>query len=329
MTSDEIVYRDRLHIFKYFFEHTITVTEVCVKFDRSRAWFYKWKKRYLAYGEDGLRDIERGSPVMPNQTPVDIEMAIIDFICRFPAYGPQHIADELTQAGTFVRRSAVYTVLKRRDLNTRKKRLEYIRIKNGIVATASDLERDRELAKHRDLNTRYPGHIVGIDTFYVGTIKGIGRIYQFTAIDTFSSYTWAGLYMDKTAASACDFFTRIHANRRDVPFYAVLTDNGKEFTTHWESKNHDFERLLKENKIQHRLAKVRHPWTNGACERLNRTILEEFHQVAFRSKIYSSVDELNHDLQEFLVFYNTLRTHHGKRTKGQTPVSLFKPPDAA
>lgn len=329
MTSDELVYRHRLDIFKDFLEHKFSVVELCRKHKRSRTWFYRWYPRYRAYGEEGLRDMERTSPAMPNQTPLDVETAILDFVHRFPAYGPQHIADELTQAGTPANRSAVYNVLKRRDLNTRKKRLEYIRIKNGVVATASDLDRDREQAKHRSLNTRYPGHIVGMDTFYVGTLKGVGRIYQFTAIDTFSSFSWAELFTDKSAKSACDFLAHVHENSRDISIHAVLTDNGKEFTTHWESKNHDFEHLLKKFEIQHRLTKVRHPWTNGACERLNRTILEEFHQVAFRSKIYSSVEELNKDLKEFLAFYNSRRTHHGKRNMGRPPIQLFQAKKAA
>ncbi len=266
---------------------------------------------------------------MPNQTPLELETVILDFIVRSPAYGPQRIADELTQAGTGVKRSAAYNVLKRRDLNTRENRIDCVRIKNGIVATASDLDRDRKMSKHRSLNTRYPGHIVEMDTFYVGTLKGVGRIYQFTAIDTFSSYAWAELYTDKSAKSACDFLTHLQENRRDISIHAMLTDNGKEFTTHWESKNHDFEHLLKKFEIQHRLTKVRHPWTNGACERLNRTILEEFHQVAFRSKIYSSVEELNQDLQVFLSFYNTRRTHQGKRNLGRPPSQLFQLPKVA
>jgi len=329
MTSDELVYLHRLDIFKDFLEHKLSVVELCRKHKRSRTWFYRWLPRYKTYGEEGLRNIERSTPAMPNQTPLELETAICDFVVRFPAYGPQRIADELTQAGTKVKRSAVYNVLKRRDLNTRKKRMEYVRIKNGVVATASDLDRDRDLAKHRSLNTRYPGHIVEIDTFYVGTLKGVGRIYQFTAIDTFSSYGWAELYTDKSATSACDFLTHLHENRRNISLHAVLTDNGKEFTTHWESKNHDFEHLLKDLEIQHRLTKVRHPWTNGACERLNRTILEEFHQVAFRSKIYSSVEVLNQDLQEFLAFYNTRRTHRGKRNMGRPPIQLFRLPKVA
>jgi len=329
MTSDTQMYEDRCHIFNYYFSHSMTVTECCLLFGRSRTWFYKWLHRYERYGEAGLRSIEREPPAMPNRTPLDVEMKILDYITDYPSYGPVRIANELTHQGVSVKPSAVYNVLKRYNLNTRKKRLEYLRVKNGIVAKPTDLERDKERSKHRSLNTRHPGHIVGIDVFYVGTLKGVGRIYQFTGIDTYSSYAWAKLYTDKSAVSACDFLLHVHNTRLDVPIRSVLTDNGLEFTTHHPSKNHSFERLLSELGIQHRLTKVKHPWTNGACERLNRTLLEEFYQVAFRSKIYQSIDELNADLTGFIEFYNCQRSHQGKRTKGTVPARLYLLPTAA
>lgn len=322
MTSDTQMYQDRCHIFKTYFSHSMTVTELCERFGRSRTWFYKWMHRFRQYGEKGLRNIERGSPAMPNQTPLDVAMIILDYIERNPSHGPVRIADELRQTGVSVNPSAVYNVLRRHQLNTRKRRLEHLRIKHGVVATPADLDRDRERAKRRSLDTRYPGHIIGMDVFYVGTLKGVGRIYQFTAIDTYSSYAWAKLSTDKSAASACDFMMHV-VTTSHIPIQSVLTDNGKEFTTHHPSKNHSFERTLTSRGIHHRLTMVRHPWTNGACERLNRTILEEFYQVAFRSKIYPSVDNLNRDLDAFIEFYNYRRSHHGKRTKGNVPACLF------
>lgn len=323
MTSDTLMYKDRCHIFKTYFSSSMTVTALCDQYGRSRTWFYRWRCRYQLYGEAGLRNITRDQPAMPNKTPLDVEMKILDYIEHYPSHGPVRIADELHKTGIMVKPSAVYNVLKRHDLNTRKKRLEHLRIKQGVVATPADLDRDRERSKHRSLDTRYPGHIVGMDVFYVGTLKGVGRIYQFTAIDTYSSFAWAKLYTDKSALSACDFMMHVTNTSLDVMIRSVLTDNGKEFTTHHASKDHKFERLLSALSIKHRLTKVRHPWTNGACERLNRTLLEEFYQIAFRSKIYDSVDELNSDLLQFIEFYNCQRTHHGKRTKGNVPAWLF------
>ncbi len=323
MTSDTQMYEDRCHIFNYFFSHSICVSDICKLFNRSRTWFYKWKWRYDQYGKAGLRNIDRSPPAMPNRTPLDIEMKILDFITTYPTYGPQRIANELTRKNVPVKPSAAYNVLKRYNLNTRKQRLEYMRIKNGVVSTPSDIECDRNKSKTRSLNTKYPGHIIGMDVFYVGTLKGTGRIFQLTAIDTYSSYAWAKLYTDKSAVSACDFIMHVHNNNLDIPIQSVLTDNGLEFTTHHTSKNHSFERLVRELNIKHRLTKVRHPWTNGACERLNRTLLEEFYQVAFRTKIYQSVLQLNDDLNRFIEFYNCQRTHQGKRTQGKVPAELY------
>ena len=328
MTSDTLMYLDRRHIFKTYFSSGMTVKELCNRFNRSRTWFYKWHRRYCTYGEAGLRNIRRNPPAMPNITPLDVEMQILDYFEKYPSHGPVKCADDLRQAGVPAKSSAVYNVLRRHGLNTRKQRLEQLRIKKGVVATSSDLDRDRERSKHRSLNTRYPGHIIGIDVFYVGTLKGVGRIYQFTAIDTYSSCAWAKTYTDKTAQSACDFLSYIINTNGDVPLRSVLTDNGKEFTHH-ASKNHLFERKLKHLSIRHRLTQVRHPWTNGACERLNRTILEEFYQVAFRTKLYNSCNELNQDLATYIACYNNQRTHHGKRTKGRVPASLFRNQHAA
>ena len=190
MTSDTQMYKDRRHIINYYLNNEITVTALCQLFGRSRTWFYKWFRRYKLYGDDGLHSLERDPPAMPNKTPLDVEMKILAFIEHSPKRGPVFIAGELTAEGVPVKPSAVYNVLKRHGLHTGAKRLEYIRIKNGVVAKPSDLDRDRERSKHRSLNTRHPGHIVGMDVFYVGTLKGVGRIYQFTAIDTYSSYGW-------------------------------------------------------------------------------------------------------------------------------------------
>ncbi len=323
MTSDYQMYKDRLHIIKYFLENHISVTALCKLFNRSRTWFYKWFNRHKRYGPDGLWNIIRKSPAQPNQTTLDTEMTILHFIEQYPSYGPKRISNELTRKDKHVGPSAVYNVLKRHQLHSRKLRLEHIRIKYNLVKTVSDLERSRDKAKTRSLKTNYPGHIVGMDVFYVGCLKGIGRIYQYTGIDTFASFGWAKLYSDKTALAACDFMMHTRNNSHGVPISSVLTDNGLEFTTHHKSKNHSFERLLKVLDVKHRLTKVRHPWTNGACERLNRTILEEFYQVTFRKRIYETIDQLNDDLQKYLNTYNFQRTHQGKRTKGRVPAELY------
>lgn len=323
MTSDIQIYKDRLHIIKYYQKKKISVKKLCKRFNRSRTWFYKWYNRYKLYGSKGLYNIVRELPAMPNQTTLDIEMKILEFIEDYPSYGPVRIFNELIKKGINVKPSAVYNVLKRHNLNTKKLRLEHIRIKYNIVKKKSDLERAKEMSKRRSINTKHPGDILGMDVFYVGCMKGIGRIYQYTAVDTYSSFSWAKIYSDKSALSACDFMIHVYNNNMDIPVKSVLTDNGKEFTTHHKSKKHSFERLLNELNIKHRLTKVRHPWTNGTVERFQRTALEEFYQVVFRKKIYGTIDELNEDLYNYINHYNYKRTHQGKRTNGRVPAELY------
>ena len=113
MTSDTQMYVDRCHIFNYYFSHSISVTKLCEQFNRSRTWFYKWLRRYELYGKEGLCNIDRSLPAMPNRPPLDIEMRILDFIITYPTYGPQRIANELTMQNVLVKPSAVYNVLKR------------------------------------------------------------------------------------------------------------------------------------------------------------------------------------------------------------------------
>ena len=149
----------------------------------------------------------------------------------------------------------------------------------------------------------------------------MGRIYQFTAIDTNSSFGTAYLYADKSAASAVGFMaiTITLFKALAILIFSVLTDNGKEYTSHWWGYSHVFEEYLKSQGIKHSYTKVRCPWTNGYAEIFNRTLLEEFYQPALMRKNYGSIKELQADLDNYLYFYNFQRTHQGYRLKGSIP----------
>lgn len=142
---------------------------------------------------------------------------------------------------------------------------------------------------HGEIETAHPGYHGSQDTFYVGTIKGVGRIYQQTFVDTSSKWAAAKLYTTKTPITAADLL-----NDRVLPFMAeqemglirVLTDRGTEYCG--MPKAHDYQLYLALNDIEHTKTKVRHPQTNGICERFHKTILQEFYQVTFRRKICRS-----------------------------------------
>ena len=196
---------------------------------------------------------------MPNSTRSDIVDKILEFIKAYPTYGPVRIANQL---GNIVCSATVYNILKRRGLNRRIDRLLALENIPSEVDIGYLMQRRLDEAKPLPrIESHYSGYMLSLDTFYVCTLKGIVRIYQFTAIDTYSSFGLAYLYTDKSAKSSVDFISRTLGilDNMGITVERILSDNGKEYTTHWDSRYHIFEEYLKFKNIEHRYTKVRHP----------------------------------------------------------------------
>jgi len=167
----------------------------------------------------------------------------------------------------------------------------------------------------------HPGYLGAQDTYYVGTIKGVGRIYLQTFIDTYAKVAVAKLYDGKNAFVAADLL-----NDRVLPFYEensvpllrILTDRGTEFCG--QREHHEYELYLAIENVDHSRTKARHPQTNGICERFHKTIQEEFYSTAFRKTLYTSLEQLQLDLDAWLEEYNDQRPHSGKYCFGKTPM---------
>lgn len=223
--------------------------------------------------------------------------------------------------------SGVRSIWFRHDLENFKKRLKALEAK---VAQDSIELNDHQIAalerKHEDdvacgeIETAHPGYLGAQDTFYVGNLKGVGRIYQQTFIDTYRKVVHYKLYTTKTPITAADLLNdRVlpFYQSQDLPMLRVLTDRGTEYCGKVEQ--HDYELYLALNQIDHTKTKAASPQTNGICERFHKTILQEFYQITFRKKLYSTLEELQTDLDDWLKFYNTERTHQGKMCCGRTP----------
>jgi hypothetical protein len=177
---------------------------------------------------------------------------------------------------------------------------------------------------HGEIETYYPGFLLGQDTYYVGRIKGVGDIYQQTGIDTYSNIGFAKVYRHKDSLAAAEFL-----NDKVLPFFdehsirvhRAITDRGTEYCGKVGSNK--YELFLYLNDIEHSKSKARHPQTNGCTEKLNQTILEEFYKVAFRKKFYQTLEEVQKDLDEYMREYNYERTNQGKRCQGRTPIETF------
>ena len=175
-----------------------------------------------------------------------------------------------------------------------------------------------------EIETAHPGYLGSQDTFYVGTLKGVGRVYQQTYVDTYCKVAHAKLYTTKTPITAADLLNdRVlpFHEEYDLPVLRIMTDRGTEYCGRVDK--HDFQLFLAINDIDHTKTKVKSPQTNGICERFHKTILQEFYQIAFRKKLYRTIDEMQVDLDAWIDQYNGERTHQGKMCCGRTPLDTF------
>ena len=308
------------------------VSQACRINGVSRQHFYDIQKTYEEHGIEGLKEKTRRKPCIKNRVAPEVEEAVVAMAIEYPAYGQARAANELRKDGVLVSGGGVRSIWLRHNLETFKKRLNALEekaAKEGIVYTEAQLTAleaaKRERESHPDeIETEHPGYLLGQDTFYVGYLKGVGRIYQQTVLDTFSSVAFAKVYTAKIPVTAADILNdRIlpFFEEQKIPVMRILTDRGTEYCGSLDK--HPFQLYLQLNDIDHTKTKAKSPQTNGICERFHQTVLNEFYRIAFRKKIYSDLETLQADLDEFLHRYNNERTHQGKRCKGRTPMVTF------
>jgi Integrase core domain. len=308
------------------------VSKACRLMGYHRDTFYEVKRAFQVGGVAALVEEKRGPRgPHPNRVSQEVEEKILAYALAFPTHGAQRVANELRLQGMHVGPSGVRGVWLRNDLETRHKRL--LRLEQAsrdatLVLTEEQihlLERHSVDFRCRHVESSRPGELLNQDTFYWGTLKGVGKVYVQVVVDVFCSLAFAKVYTAKFPITACDLLYD-----RVLPFYetlgislgAILTDNGREFCGKPES--HPYELLLSMEGIEHRNIRVRSPRTNGFVERMNRTLLDECFRVAGRTTWYTEVSEIQRDLDRFLDYYNLQRSHQGYRLNGRTPAQALR-----
>jgi transposase InsO family protein len=330
MTAESKIAKNRLTLLQLALEIK-NISEACRRRGVSRSQFYEYKRAFQERGFEGLKDLPPIPKSFPNETPAEVKEKILRMSIAHPAWGQVHVADQLRLEGISVSPSTVRNLWLKEGLETRYKRvlrLEEETHGKDIELTAEQirlLEKANPCFRERRVESSYPGYLLSQDTFYVGVIKGVGRIYLQAVVDTYGSYAFGKLYTSKLPETAVDvLYDRV------MPFYEshglrvehILTDNGREYCG--RVMIHPYQIFLELYDIKHRTTRVATPRTNGFVERFNRTVLDEFFRETFRKKLYASLEELQTDLDKWLDYYNNERPHRGYRNMGKRPIETIE-----
>jgi len=323
MTLEDSVHVSRLHVLQRAHELG-NVSAACRERGLSRTVFYRWKRRIETYGPDGLHP-KRHAPRRgrPPSLGSEDERAILALALAWPTWGPQRLSLQLARGGRYIPPSTIYRALRRRGLGTRKERLLVLEYRSaGTTGLLTDRTRKALLearARKRHVQARKPGDHVSLDSFYIGKLKGVGRVWQLTACDAACSYAVAKIVPSATARETARFLEEtVQPAYRHAGWEIcqVLTDQGSEYRG-------AFDAACRRLGIRHVRTKPRHAWTNGFVERLQGTILHDHWRVEFRRHYFTSRNQLQRSLDRFLRFYNDDRPHLGYRTRGRTPSDIF------
>jgi transposase InsO family protein len=324
-TAEKKLARKRLSALELA-ERLRNVSEACRRRGISRTQFYEYKRRFQTHGLDGLVDLPPIHKWHPQTTPQETVERILELSMTHPMWGCHRLSDQLQLMGVSVSGPTIQKILDKHGMGSKYERLlklEEQAAQREIELTpeqVAGIEKSNPCFRERHVESSAPGELLCQDTFYVGQLKGVGKVYLQAVVDTYGSFAFAYLHTGKLPEHAVALLHNdVLPQYEDwsIPLGAILTDNGREYCG---TQAHPYELYLALNDIEHRKTKVRRPQTNGFVERFNRTVLDEFFRETFRSTYYRSIEALQKDLDKWLRHYNHERPHQGYRNMGKRPI---------
>lgn len=331
MTTEKKVARRKLSLLELAADLG-NVSKACKVMGYSRQQFYEIRRTFQTYGADGLIDRLPG-PRGRTRIGCRPQSSRRCSITRWPTPATARCG---SRPGTRSARAA--GVLRRRPRGLAAARpADQARPPAAPGKTAAEralaltdeqirlLERFSPEFRERHIEAPHTGALVAVDTFFVGVLKGVGKVYPQTAIDCHSRYAWARLYPNKLPVTAVQLMNNDVLptfEDQDASIDAVLSDNGREFRG--RDNQHPYELFLQLEGIEHKTTRVKRPRSNGIAERFHRTLLDEHFRVEGRKAWFETIEEMQAVLDDYLVGYNTRRSHQGRGMNGRTPLQAFR-----
>jgi transposase InsO family protein len=318
VTPDQIIYQRRVRVMERARE--TSVSEACRTFGVSRTTFYRWQHRVEAGGLAALMPKGRRPPAMPNQTPAWVVDELLAEAVVRPTLSARRYADDLARRGVQLSASGAQKILHRHGLGRRRERVAALA---QVTAATSGLVTDD--AKDGPFGFCHfaacPGDLVALDSFYIGNLKGVGPVWQLTAVDTATRWAICHVFLGPSNTEiAKRFLDRVirKLRRLGVRVTGVLTDNGPEFSA-------AFDAHLAKLQITHHRTPPRSPNHNAVCERFQGTALQECWRPAFHRRRFDSLGQLRAEIDTWLVDYNNRRPNHSDFMRGRTPREILDP----
>jgi transposase InsO family protein len=317
-TSSDIIYHRRVRLLQLA-EELGNVSQACRQMGISRTRYYQWRRTADHYGLDGLWPKDRRRPAAPHETPTHVVAELMALVVIEPTIGCRQYADRLDQLGYQISKTTVQRVLVDHGLGHRRARVA----RAAAVASLAGLITE-PIAENEPFGFCHwagaPGDLVAVDSFYIGHLKGVGKVYQLTAVDTCTRWAIVRIVIGPVNAAMTVAFidhVRRTMKRLGITVTNVLSDNGPEYVAR------DYKEHLASLSIGHQRIPARSPNHNAVVERFQGTMLQECWRPAFHRRRFSSIRQLQSEANAWLIRYNTRRRNHGDYMAGHRPIDIL------